>query len=217
MSLLSAPTRRRLRRAYARWRRRARHLAWQWAIALEQIHDLALRPPRFRPGMSAAQTGALGERWVRWHYLRRRGASTMAANWRGGGGELDIVAWEPPRVAGPPPLIVFIEVKTRAVDDPRPLDSMGAPSRRDRFRRAGLAWWAVSPTTLDQRVRYDVVVVTPYPDRLRDPDVEIHPDIFDTARARVIPRAARRAARRPDRAAKRPSLRAGKMPKSPVP
>lgn len=87
-------------------------------------------------------------------YLRKRGFTVAARNWRPpqGGGEIDIVAWEGDR-------LVFVEVKTRA------MTSVSAPERgidrekmqtlrraaRDYARRSG-----ADP----ERVRFDAIAIT---------------------------------------------------------
>jgi putative endonuclease len=87
-------------------------------------------------------------------YLRRKGFTVVARNWRPpqGGGEIDIVAWEGD-------WLVFVEVKTRAAD------SLSAPERaiddekmialrraaRDYIRRSG---------TEESQVRFDAISIT---------------------------------------------------------
>ncbi len=101
-------------------------------------------------------------------FLRRRGYTVVARNWRTetGSGELDIVAWEGKT-------LVFVEVKSRASEE------YGTPDRavdgekrgnliraaREYARHAGVDW---------QEVRFDVVnVVFSYPVR-----IEIAKDAF---------------------------------------
>lgn len=86
-------------------------------------------------------------------YLRRRGCTVVARNYRprSGPGEIDLVAWHGER-------LVFVEVKTRATAD------FGAPGRavdadkraaleraaRDYARRANVGW---------EKARFDIVSV----------------------------------------------------------
>ena len=94
--------------------------------------------------------GRIGEDLAH-RYLRRRGCSIVARNYRppSGGVEIDIVAWHGET-------LVFVEVKTRAAAD------CGAPDRavdaekrervnraaRDYARRAGVEW---------EKTRFDIV------------------------------------------------------------
>jgi putative endonuclease len=87
-------------------------------------------------------------------YLRRRGCTVVARNYRtmSGSGEIDLVVWQGPT-------LVFVEVKTRATND------FGSPDRavdeekegrlrraaRDYARRAGVPW---------DQTRFDLVNVT---------------------------------------------------------
>ena len=96
--------------------------------------------------------GRLGEDFA-YRYLRRRGCTVVARNYRprSGAGEIDIVAWHAGR-------LVFVEVKARSSED------FGAPDRavdvekqealhraaRDYARRAGVEW---------DRTRFDIVSV----------------------------------------------------------
>jgi putative endonuclease len=96
--------------------------------------------------------GRMGEDMAH-RYLRRRGFTVVARNYRprSGPGEIDIVAWHGER-------LVFVEVKTRATAE------FGTPDRavdnekqaaleraaRDYARRAGVGW---------ERTRFDIVSV----------------------------------------------------------
>ena len=91
----------------------------------------------------------------------RQGARVLARNWRGGGGELDLVLeW-----AG---VLVFCEVKTRASD------SMGSgfeavtEKKQRRITRAALAFLAARGIE-SRPCRFDVACVEPAPsgDRCR--------------------------------------------------
>src|SRR5436309_2082455 len=95
-------------------------------------------------------TGRRGEDLAH-RFLRRHGLTVVARNYRplGGGGELDIMAWERDT-------LVFVEVKTRASAD------FGSPDRAvglekekylrraagDYLRRSGMTW---------DRARFDLV------------------------------------------------------------
>jgi putative endonuclease len=86
-------------------------------------------------------------------YLRRRGFTVVARNWRPpqGGGEIDIVAWEGET-------LVFVEVKTRVSDmwgaperaiDPEKMDSLRRAAR-DYARRSGVE---------ESSTRFDVIAI----------------------------------------------------------
>jgi putative endonuclease len=102
-------------------------------------------------------------------FLRRRGFTVVARNWRPpqGGGEIDVVAWDGDT-------LVFVEVKARVSQDgsapERAIDSEKIASlrraARDYVRRAG-----VDAT----RTRFDAIAITG--ERL-----EYFPDAFGAAR-----------------------------------
>jgi putative endonuclease len=110
--------------------------------------------------------GKLGEDYAH-RLLRREGFTVVARNYRlpAGGGEIDIIAWEGPRLA-------FVEVKTRVNQDFGPPDAaVGDEKReflrraaRDYARRAGVAW---------ELVRFDLVNVV-----LEPPSLELFRDAF---------------------------------------
>ena len=60
------------------------------------------------------------------------GWSVIARNWRGAGGELDLVALKNGRLR-------FVEVKTRSVDDPVGIEAIGN-TKRQHLIRAAEAW-----------------------------------------------------------------------------
>ncbi len=95
--------------------------------------------------------GAAGEAAAaRW--LRRRGWQVLATGWRGGGGEIDIVAERRGVVAA-------CEVKTRTTVDPHTLPV--ADTQRQRLVRAAQAWAARHPAYGDHALRPDLIIVTP--------------------------------------------------------
>jgi putative endonuclease len=86
-------------------------------------------------------------------YLRRRGFTVVARNWRPpqGGGEIDLVAWDGET-------LVFVEVKTRVSDmwgaperaiDPEKMDSLRRAAR-DYARRSGVE---------ESSTRFDVIAI----------------------------------------------------------
>jgi putative endonuclease len=85
-------------------------------------------------------------------YLRRRGWRILARNWRGGGGELDLVARRGAVVA-------VVEVKRRA--DPAALAEPVRAAQAARLRRAAEAWLARGdgPPPGVSEVRLDLATV----------------------------------------------------------
>src|SRR5690606_20997517 len=111
------------------------------------------RPKSWKPAWTAPQRGRWGEQWARWHYFHERGAALIEYNWRGGGGEIDIIAREGD-------VLVFVEVKVRDVRDPEPLAAVRAAPRRRRFREAAEFYVRRLPMPRP-RFRHDVLLVTP--------------------------------------------------------
>jgi putative endonuclease len=86
---------------------------------------------------SKARLGPEAERLVRRHY-RLRGYRILAANWRGGGNELDLVARRGNR-------LVVCEVKARSGPSfGHPLEAIG-PEKARRIRRAAETFLASHP------------------------------------------------------------------------
>ena len=99
------------------------------------------------PRMSTS--GPLGET-LAGRYLVRRGWRIIARNWRGGGGELDLVAVRRGVVA-------FVEVKTRA--DRAALDEPVTSAQRMRLVRAASAFLACHPEIGGAWARFDLIGV----------------------------------------------------------
>jgi putative endonuclease len=96
--------------------------------------------------------GAFAERAVEAR-LREEGWELLAANWRGGGGELD-------RVMRRGQELRFVEVKLRSGDDAL-ADEAVSPSQRSRLRAAARAWLDQAPTHADAACAFLVVWVLP--------------------------------------------------------
>lgn len=98
------------------------------------------------------------EAWIRGHEAEERvaealvrvGVDLLARNWRGGGGELDLVV----RRAGK---VRFVEVKARTDDTIDPLESIGA-GKRSRLVSAARAWLQAFEPDVDE-VAFLVAVV----------------------------------------------------------
>ena len=94
-------------------------------------------------------SGPLGET-LAGRYLVRRGWRIIARNWRGGGGELDLVAVR----AG---VVAFVEVKTRG--DRAALDEPVTSAQRMRLVRAASAFLACHPELGSAWARFDLIGV----------------------------------------------------------
>ncbi len=118
---------------------------WLWRLADSVRHRL-----RSRSWPATAAAGRRGEDLAH-RYLEDLGYVIAARNWRGAGGEIDLVAWDHEQA-------VFVEVKSRATDE------FGAPERnidaakrraleraaREYCRRAGVDF---------SRARFDVISI----------------------------------------------------------
>jgi putative endonuclease len=85
-------------------------------------------------------------------FLARRGWSVLARNWRGAGGEIDLVASR----RG---LVAFCEVKTRA--SAAALDEPLTAAQRARIVGAAAAFIAARPDLAGHDLRLDLLVVLP--------------------------------------------------------
>jgi putative endonuclease len=100
---------------------------------------------------SSKQFGAEAERRVRRHY-RLRGYRVLAANWRGGGNELDLVVRRGSR-------LVVCEVKARTGEGfGSPFEAVG-PEKARRIRRAAEAFLARHPELAELELRLEVAAV----------------------------------------------------------
>ena len=122
----------------------------------------ARRPPVGR-GESAAQrrrrTGSLGEQ-IAAHYLVDCGWRVLERNWRPGAGlrgELDLVALDP-TTGAPAPVLVCVEVKTRASRPAAPPAAAVTAAKLARLRALTGAW-AASHEVAHCGLRIDVVSI----------------------------------------------------------
>ena len=99
----------------------------------------------------AGDRGARGEDAAA-RYLARRGWRLLARNWRGAGGELDLVVSR----RG---LVAICEVKTRSSAAAR--DEPLTAAQRARILRAAAAFTASRPDLVGHAVRLDLLVVRP--------------------------------------------------------
>lgn len=103
--------------------------------------------------------GAWGEQAAA-EYLSGLGWRVVARNWRGDGGELDLVALEP--VEGAPPVGVVVEVKCRrGTGFGDPLEAI-TRQKNSRLRRLAGQWWQAYSQPLSG-LRLDAVGIVKVP------------------------------------------------------
>ncbi len=103
----------------------------------------------------AVERGAAAEFWVA-EFLAGEGWTIAARNWRGGAGELDIVAVRGDEVR-------FVEVKAREAGDDSALEAV-TRSKRRRLASAAEAWLASENTASLRRFSFTVVAMTAGPE-----------------------------------------------------
>jgi putative endonuclease len=101
-------------------------------------------------------------------YLREQGLKILVRNFRCAVGEIDIVAREGKT-------IVFVEVKTRVVDDPMPEDQVNQPKRHQLTKAA--KFYLGRYGTPQPPARFDVVAIV-WPTG-REPQIRHTSDAFE--------------------------------------
>lgn len=102
--------------------------------------------------------------------LSRRGYVVVERNWRGGGGEIDRIAWDGE-------ILCFVEVRSRVGDaGGSPLESISASKRRH-LVRAAQAYLMRFPETEMPMARFDVMGITERPGQ--PTEVVLVTDAFD--------------------------------------
>lgn len=130
------------------------------------------RPRAWRDDMTPPQAGRWGEDWAAWHYFHHRGAAILARNWTNGHNEIDLVLREGD-------VLVFCEVKVRRAADQEPLSAVRDPRRIRHQRAAAISYYqALAPPR--PRVRFDALLVTPDPQRPRDPQINVLEEVYST-------------------------------------
>lgn len=90
-------------------------------------------------------------------HAQERGAGILARNWRGGGGELDLVLLESSPTQGP--ILAFAEVKTRATGTCGPPAEAVTRAKVRRVVRASLAFLVARGLVDRYACRFDVFSV----------------------------------------------------------
>ncbi|WP_018143515.1 YraN family protein [Alloscardovia criceti] len=112
--------------------------------------QLASLPPR----NSSDLLGQIGEDYA-CQYMTELGWSILDRNWRCRFGEIDAVAICPAQHTEDPPILVFIEVKTRSsFEYGDPLEAI-TPLKCAHMRKSALSWMAQHHTNTPQLVRFD--------------------------------------------------------------
>ncbi|MGV9826548.1 YraN family protein [Gordonia sp. NPDC003429] len=114
-------------------------------------------------------------------FVRGLGWSVLERNWRCRYGELDLIAAVPPAPTSGEPLLVVVEVKTRASHTYSDPVAAVTPDKLSRMRRLARLWLA-SEDTFWPAIRFDVVSVqldTKYPDRVEFAAVRHHVGVFE--------------------------------------
>ena len=125
----------------------------------------ALKRVAAASGNAPAEAGRTGEDAAYW-YLRERGFTMVARNYRARGGEVDLIGWE----GG---TLVFVEVKARTGRVRNPEDAVDRGKRR---RLAAAARDYRRRSNTDAAYRFDVVSVLLQDDG--EPEVEHFRDAF---------------------------------------
>ena len=107
------------------------------------------KPWRLPIPASTAELGQWGE-WIALKHVRKMGWDVMARNWKGGHGEVDLIAYDGPS-------LVFAEVKTRRLPGGPPEDNVGVEKERrlDRLADEFILRYEVFGTP----VRVDIIAV----------------------------------------------------------
>ncbi|MGD0388573.1 MAG: YraN family protein [Tepidisphaeraceae bacterium] len=118
----------------------------------------------------ASPRDALGQRGenVAARYLRNQGYKIIERNFKCEVGEVDIIARDGKT-------LVFVEVKTRAYDDPTPEDQINQPKRHQLTKAAN--FYLSRYGTPQPAARFDVVAIV-WPSG-RDPQIRHTPDAFE--------------------------------------
>jgi putative endonuclease len=130
---------------------------------------LAVRLKRRTMRPAHLELGRRGEE-AAYFYLRRRGYTIVARDWRSGKvrGDLDLVAWQDNTLC-------FIEVKTRGSRSVATAESAVDHDKIEVLRRLARQYLQALPTVPDQ-IRFDVLSI--YYEEQRPADMELFRDAF---------------------------------------
>jgi putative endonuclease len=119
---------------------------------------------------SHLEVGRRGEE-AAFFYLRRRGYTVVARDWRSGKvrGDLDLVGWDGDTLC-------FIEVKTRSSRNVATAESAVDHDKTRMLRRMAKQYLLALPDTPDQ-VRFDVLSI--YYEAEKAPDIQLFRGAFD--------------------------------------
>lgn len=107
---------------------------------------------RVRPVPSPNQIFGLQRERLAEVYLEARGYVVEARNWRGGNGEVDLVAWDGE-------VLCFVEVRSRSREDfGLPMETVDRRKQR-KLVRAAMAYLTAFPPALVPMARFDVVSI----------------------------------------------------------
>jgi putative endonuclease len=137
----------------------------------EFVHVSDYLTARFGIGRAAhLELGRRGEE-AAFFYLRRRGYTVVARDWRSGKvrGDLDLVAWEGDTLC-------FIEVKTRTSRNVATAESAVDHDKARVLRRIARQYLLAVPDTPD-RVRFDVLSI--YYEAQKAADIQLFRGAFD--------------------------------------
>jgi putative endonuclease len=121
----------------------------------------------FKPSPARENIGDRGENLAA-RFLRNLGYSIIIRNFRCEAGEIDIIARDGKT-------LVFVEVKTRAYDDPTPEDQVNEIKRHQLTKAA--RFYLSRYGTPQPPARFDVVAIV-WPSG-RDPQIRHTPDAFE--------------------------------------
>ncbi len=149
-------------------------MTWRALATLVRRAGRALRQWTGRTGEDEP-LGRRGERLAA-RYLRREGLTILARNYRCPGGEIDLIALDPPRRTGrDADTICFVEVKTRSDDTYTAPASAVDRAKRSRLKRAA-GFYLADHDTRGYVTRFDIVSIVARPGE--PPRIDHRPNAF---------------------------------------
>jgi len=122
------------------------------------------------------RTGQAGEETA-YFYLRRKGYTVVARQWRSGAapGDLDLIAWQGT-------MLCFIEVKTRTARDMTPAEAAVDGHKRKTLRRLARQYIRQLPAEAAPQARFDVISAYLVPGQ--EPDLTHFENAFSWSESR---------------------------------